>query len=79
MNKTCTFENSSDDILINIFNDNNSYNFPLNKLLEHNLEDLFSTKEKSNNEINTEKKNELLKKKKRKKKKNIKMIISYTN
>ena len=91
MNKTCTFENSSDDILINIFNDNNSYNFPLNKLLEHNLEDLFSTKEKSKNEINTEKKNELLKKKKEEGKKmiiimililfiqNIKMIISYTN
>ena len=91
MEKKSLFENSSDDILYNTYSDNDSYNFLLNKLLEQNSEDLFSTKEKSKNEINTEKKNELLKKKKEEGKKmiiimililfiqNIKMIISYTN
>ena len=70
MEKKSLFENSSDDILYNTYSDNDSYNFLLNKLLEQNSEDLFSTKEKSKNEINTEKKNELLKKKRGRRKKN---------
>ena len=79
MEKKSLFENSSDDILYNTYSDNDSYNFLLNKLLEQNSEDLFSTKEKSKNEIEEEGKKMIIIMILILFIQNIKMIISYTN